>query len=96
MNWTKYNLPAEVYDILSQSPKVNIGNTTQELLASAIGGQDNGFFEVTYEVPGKRRYVEAAVARVRNGLSVNYPEPYMRRRDPDCVFVGDDLPTDKE
>lgn len=44
MNWTKYNLPAEVYDILSQSPKV----TTQELLASANSGQDNGFFEVTY------------------------------------------------
>lgn len=40
--------------------------------------------------------MEAAVTRVRNGLSVNYPEPYMRRRDPDCVFVGDDLPTDKE
>lgn len=34
-------------------------------------------------------------ARVRNGIVVNYPEPYMRRRDPDCLVIGDDLPTDK-
>jgi len=26
----------------------------------------------------------------------NYPEAYMRRRDPDCLLIGDGLPTDKQ
>jgi hypothetical protein len=96
MNWTKYNPPAEAGEVLAHSPKVNIVSTTQELFASACGGQESSFFEVGYELPGKGRIVEATVTRVRNGLSVNYPEPYMRRRDPDCVYIGDDQPTDKE
>ena len=52
-------------------------------------------FEVAYEVPGRGRVVEADVVHCRNGLAVNYTEPYMRRRDPDCMVVADDLPTDK-
>lgn len=48
-----------------------------------------------YEVPGHGFVVEATVARVRNGICANYMEPYMRRRDPDCMVIGDDLPTDK-
>ena len=33
--------------------------------------------------------------RCKNGVAVNYCEPYMRRRDPDCMVVADDRPTDK-
>lgn len=33
--------------------------------------------------------------RVRNGISANYDDPYVRRRDPDCLVIGDDQPTDK-
>jgi hypothetical protein len=51
---------------------------------------------VAYDVPDKGRITEATVARVRNGVVANYPEPYMRRRDPDCMVIGDGLPTDKE
>ena len=51
--------------------------------------------EVAYDVPGKGRIVEAEVVRVRNGISANYPEAYMRRRDPDCMLIADDQPTDK-
>jgi hypothetical protein len=51
--------------------------------------------EVRYDVPGKGSVLEAVVARVRNGIAANYPEPYMRRRDPDCMFIADDEPTDK-
>jgi hypothetical protein len=39
--------------------------------------------------------VEANVVRVRNGVSANYVDPYMRRRDPDCLVIGDDSPSDK-
>ena len=51
--------------------------------------------EVAYDVPGRGRVVEATVCRVKNGIAANYVEPYMRRRDPDCMLIADDLPTDK-
>ena len=55
----------------------------------------NGVHEVAYEVPGRGRVVEATVCRVKNGIAANYVESYMRRRDPDCRVIADDLPTDK-
>jgi hypothetical protein len=39
---------------------------------------------------------EAVVHKVKNGISVNYSEAYMRRRDPDTMAIADDLPSDKE
>jgi hypothetical protein len=50
---------------------------------------------VAYDVPGRGSVVEAEVVSVRNGISANYVEPYMRRRDPDALVVGDEGPTDK-
>ncbi len=96
MEWTKFNPPAEVADLLSACPSVTVASTTDELMVLACGGPASNYCEVAYEIPGRGHSVEATVTRVRNGLTVNYPEPYMRRRDPDCLFIGDDLPTDKE
>ena len=39
--------------------------------------------------------MEAEVIRCKNGLAVNYTEAYMRRRDPNCMLVADERPTDK-
>ena len=39
--------------------------------------------------------VEAEVVRCKNGISVNYMDMYMRRRDPNCMVIGDHKPTDK-
>ncbi len=50
---------------------------------------------MAYDVPGHGRVVEATVCRARNGVCANYTEPYMRRRDPDCMVIGDNRPTDK-
>jgi hypothetical protein len=75
---------------------LTIASTTNELIDLACGGPKSDYFEVAYDVPGKGRFVEATVARVRNGVAANYTEPYMRRRDPDCMVIGDGLPTDKE
>lgn len=96
MNWQKYNPPAEAADILSRCKRLTIANTTEELIDLACGGPKSNHFEVAYDVPGKGLITEALVARVRNGVVANYPEPYMRRRDPDCLVVGDGVPTDKE
>ena len=96
MDWAKLNPPPEVSDILAECPKVIVASTTAELIDLACGGNNHDFCEVVYDIPEKGRIVEATVARVRNGVSANYSESYMRRRDPESVLIGDDLPTDKE
>ena len=55
----------------------------------------DGRYVVGYEVPGRGFVPEAEVCQVRNGVSANYVEPYMRRRDPNCLVVGDTSRTDK-
>lgn len=96
MNWKKYNLPPEAARLLSAAPRVTVASSTTELVELACGGPGQNYTEVAYEVPGKGRVLEATVARVRNGVCANYPEAYMRRRDPDCMLIGDELPTDKD
>jgi len=76
--------------------RLTVANTTDELIDLACGGPKANYFEVSYEVSGKGLITEATVARVRNGVVANYAEPYMRRRDPDCMLIGDGFPTDKE
>ncbi|AAD35246.1 hypothetical protein THMA_0149 [Thermotoga maritima MSB8] len=83
----------EVRDIIENAPEIIIPESRKEILDLAIAGRD--LFEVGYEVPGKGFVVEATVTRCKNGLVVNYPEPYMRRRDPNALVVGDNLETDK-
>lgn len=89
------NLPPEIEAILKSSEHVVVPESREQLLKMAIGGQQSGFFEVAYQVPRRGRVVEATVAACNNGVSVNFTEPYMRRRDPNCMVIGDDLPTDK-
>ena len=93
--WQKLNPPADARDVLQASPNVIVAQQTAELIDLACGGPGSDAFEVGYDVPGKGYVVEAQVARVRNGVCANYLDPYMRRRDPDCMFIGDGEPSDK-
>ena len=88
-------LPEEVTTLLDAAPKVIVATTKEELVNLACGGPDSDSFEVSYDIPGKGKVIEAMVSRVRNGICANYLEPYMRRRDPECMLMGDTLPTDK-
>lgn len=88
-------VPDQIKDILNDAPKVHFFNTTDELIVAATNGADNATFEVKYDVPGKGEYVEAVVHKVSNGISANYTEAYMRRRDPNSMLIADDKPTDK-
>ena len=88
-------VPDQIKDILNSSPKVHYYNSSSELFDAATNGPENATFEVKYEVPGKGEYLEAVVHRVSNGISANYPEPYMRRRDPDTMLIADNKPSDK-
>ena len=97
MDWARFNPPVEIADVLAHCPKVIVASTVGELAKLACGDdRADASFEVAYDLPGRSRLSEAIVARVRNGIVVNYTEPYMRRRDPDCMVIGDDQPTDKE
>jgi len=88
-------LPDTVNEIISECPGFTIARNVSDLLEMAGSNSTNDWREVAYDVPEKGKVIEAMVCRVRNGIAVNYPDPYMRRRDPDCMVIADDLPTDK-
>ncbi len=90
-----FEAPPEVKDILAACPSYTVARNQQELTELAVRDAVNGVHEVAYDVPGKGRVVEVNVCRVKNGISANYVEPYMRRRDPDCMVIADERPTDK-
>nr|WP_285965123.1 DUF4914 family protein [Oscillatoria laete-virens] len=90
-----FPVPEAAAKLLAAAPSVVVAETTDELVKLATVNQVNGYHDVAYEVPGKGKILEARVCKVRNGVSANYVEPYMRRRDPDCMVIGDMRPTDK-
>ena len=90
-----FETPPEVKEILAACPSYTVARNQHELTELAIRDAVNGVHEVAYDVPGRGRVVEAHVCRVKNGISANYLEPYMRRRDPDCMVIADERPTDK-
>ena len=91
---SKLNLPAELAEVLEAAPMVLVPTCKEELYEWVYGPDRANRMEVSYDVAG-RRVVETTVVRARNGVVVNYPEDYMRRRDSDSMRIGDDLPTDK-
>lgn len=93
--WMALNPPEELARVFQDAPSVTVFSDVSAIVEHACGGESNPVFEVAYEVPGRGRVVEAQVVRVRNGISANYMEPYMRRRDPDCMVMADNGPTDK-
>lgn len=91
----KLELPAEVADVLNGCKGFTVANKVKELADSACPIEGEHWYDVSFDIPGKGKVSEAHVCRVKNGIAANYPEPYMRRRDPNCMYIGDDLPTDK-
>jgi uncharacterized protein (DUF486 family) len=93
-NLSKFNFTKEVNEMLKNSPSVVVPKSREELVGLAFGDGDADVFTVSYDVNGKP-YDEATVTRCKNGAVVNFTEDYMRRRDPDCLIIGDNKPTDK-
>jgi hypothetical protein len=91
----RISLPPDVLVVLSGCKSFKTFDTVEELADAAVGGGKDSF-DVKYDVPGKGEVVEAVVHKVKNGISANYTEAYMRRRDPNTMVVADDLPSDKE
>jgi hypothetical protein len=91
-----FEVPMDVAELLDAAPSVTVAESSDALVELAVTNPDPaGWQEVAYDVPGHGRVVEAVVCRAKNGICANYLEPYMRRRDPDCMVIGDTRPTDK-
>lgn len=89
------NIPADLRTVLESAPSVIYPSSRSELIDLALGGEDSESFTVSYSVPGRGILDEALVEKRSNGVAVNYIDPYMRRRDPECMVIGDDGSTDK-
>ena len=92
----KVSLPNDAAAILSGCKSFKVFDNVKQLAFAAVGGENSNYFEVNYSLPGNEVVTEAIVHKVTNGISANYTEAYMRRRDPDTMLIGDNLPSDKE
>lgn len=90
----KFSFPKELNTIIENSPSAIVPESKQTLYELIYGNNHTSKIEVVYDVNGKP-VKEADVARCKNGAVVNFAEDYMRRRDADCMRIGDELPTDK-
>lgn len=95
-SWSGWEIPPHAAELFREAPSITMAYTAEELVELAVrdAGTD-GIHRVSYKLPDGEDRLEAEVVRVRNGISANYGEPYMRRRDPDCMLIGDELPTNK-
>ncbi len=87
-----------VLQAADEAGRLTIVESVEQLAELAVPADQcdpQGYYTVGYDVPGEGFVPEARVCRVRNGISANYLEPYMRRRDPDCMLIADEKATDK-
>ncbi len=106
-DFRRLKLSDVVLEVLGGAADLLVPESRENLLDWALGRkvgttdwslgnrEDKGQFFVAYDVEDIGPVVEASVVKARNGISVNYPDLAMRRRDPDAMVIGDDLPTDK-
>lgn len=91
----KLKLSKEIEDVLLNCKSLTVATSIDDLIKLSLIDEKNGWHDVSYDIPGKGNVTEARVCRVNNGIATNYVEPYMRRRDPNCMLIGDDGETDK-
>lgn len=92
--WRQWKINEEVKDVLNSAASIVIAKSRDDLFDLASGGGKDSF-SVEYQLEDGRNILEAVVVKCKNGLSINYLDKEMRRRDPDCLIVGDENATDK-
>lgn len=93
---TKFTFTDELTDVIENCKGVVVPTSKAELYDMVFGPEHADVYDVVFDVPGKGLVKEADVVRCKNGASVNFTEDYMRRREPDCMRIADDKPTDKK
>lgn len=94
-HFAKFNLADDVKTALEKCKCLAYAETREELEEMVYGPTHTSRYDVVYPIEGKGIVKEAEVVRCKNGAAVNFMEDYMRRREPNCMVIGDDLPTDK-
>lgn len=94
-HFAKFNLAGDVAEALKKCKYIAYAETREELEEMAYGPTHTSRYDVVYPIEGRGTVKEAEVVRCKNGAVVNFMEDYMRRREPNCMVIGDDLPTDK-
>jgi hypothetical protein len=90
-----FKLPPKLQELINEAPSIAVAKNVDDLVNLSVGGEEGMSKEVYYDLPDGERKQEAIVHRVKNGIAANYLEAYMRRRDPNCMVIADDFPTDK-
>ena len=93
--FAKFNLPPDVTETLKKCKTIAYIETKEELEEMVYGPTHTSRYDVVYPIEGHGIVKEAEVVRCKNGPVVNFMEDYMRRRDPNSMAIGDDLPSDK-
>ena len=93
--FNRFVLPEDLTEALKKCKCICYPETKDELIEMCFGPTHSSKYDVVYQIPGQGTFKEAEVIRCKNGPVANFMEDYMRRRDPDCMRIGDDLPTDK-
>jgi hypothetical protein len=88
-------LPKDVAQVLRSARSVTVARGVADLEDIACGRDDQQATTVSYDLPDGTHVDEVDVVRLSNGVGANYRDPYMRRRDPDCMVVADEKPSDK-
>lgn len=83
----------ELKNLIETCRSVTVPKNRDELISLTMNGTDTR--EITYELPDGKTFKEAYLVRAKNGIVINFPEPYMRRRDPEGMVIADSMPTDK-
>ena len=91
----KFELPPDIRSLLCRCSALCFPETKDELTELCYGPNHSWRYDVSYSVEGRGIVKEAEVVRCKNGPCVNFMEDYMRRRDPDSMRLGDELPGDK-
>ncbi|MFW5846484.1 MAG: DUF4914 family protein, partial [Planctomycetota bacterium] len=87
-----------ILEAAEQAGRLSFASSVDDLVAMAAPADQldaNGYYTVGYDVPDRGFVPEVKVCRVNNGISANYVEAYMRRRDPNCMVIADKDATDK-
>jgi len=94
LNLKRFRFSDDISRVINHCKSVTIPTSREEIVSMTLSPPGADTFDVRYDVNGEI-ISEVTIVRCKNGVAVNYTEDYMRRRDPDCLIVADDLPTDK-
>lgn len=95
-DWQNWDISDELKSSLSNAKKVIFPTSREELIELSFGNKDITNIEIGFDVDNIGYVPEVDLVKCKNGVVVNYKDPYMRRRDPDCMLVNNISKTDKK